>query len=113
MWIFAVNNTGLKVARLRYISSLFMLSKDMQFRKHLVVMFLEGGQTRKHCFLSMFPEGGQTRKHCFLAMFPEGGQTRKHYFLVPFLKGRQINQEMLRLFIREYIRRDLSKTRLI
>ena len=45
-------------------------------------MFLEGGQTRKHCFLAMFPNVGQTRKHCFLAIFPAGGQTKKHKRLV-------------------------------
>jgi hypothetical protein len=29
-------------------------------------MFLEGGQTMKHCFLAMFPEAEQTRKQCLL-----------------------------------------------
>ena len=41
-----------------------------------------------HCFLIMFPEGGQTRKHCFLAMFLEGGQSMKHCFLAMFPEGR-------------------------
>lgn len=30
---------------------------------------LEGGQTRKHSFLTMFPEGWRTKKYCFLAIF--------------------------------------------
>jgi hypothetical protein len=58
-------------------------------------MFLEGEQTRKHCFLAMFPEGGQTRKHCFLAMFPEGGQTRKHCFLAMLPEAEQTRKQCL------------------
>ena len=57
-------------------------------------MFLEGGQTRKHCFLAMSPEGGQTRKYCFLDMFAEGEQTRKN-FLAVFPKGRETRNIVL------------------
>ena len=42
---------------------------------------------------AIFLEAGQTRKHCFLGMYPEGGQTKKHCFQLCFL--RQTNQETL------------------
>jgi hypothetical protein len=78
-------------------------------------MFLEGGQTMKHCFLGMFPKGGQTRKHCFLAMFPEGEQTRKQCLLQPssrkwtnkkqlfLLKKSHVETKYVSEFIEKYV----------
>jgi hypothetical protein len=43
-------------------------------------MFLEGGQTRKHCFLAMFPEGGQTRKQCLLQPSSRKWTNKKQLF---------------------------------
>ena len=50
------------------------------------IMFPEGGQTRKRCFVATFYEGEQTREHVFPAMFPEDGQTRKPRLVAMFAK---------------------------
>jgi hypothetical protein len=50
-------------------------------------MFLEGGQTRKHCFLypCLLKVCMQIRKHYFLAMFSDGGQTRQLSLLLSMI----------------------------
>jgi hypothetical protein len=43
-------------------------------------MFLEGGQTRKHCFQVMFHEAEQTRKQCLLQPSSRKWTNKKQLF---------------------------------